>query len=90
MLSFEQAAELAEEFLAEEAKKPGIPLVLDEEYQTQAGGNFYFGCQSAAYLKSHQISDMIIGTGYVCVDGETGEVRLLGALESAQLNLFDD
>ncbi|MFF4219315.1 MULTISPECIES: hypothetical protein [Streptomyces] len=90
LLNFEQAVELANEFLAEEAKKPGVPLVLDNEYQAQAEGKFYFGCQSAAYIKSRQLSDMIIGTGCVCVDGETGTVRLLGAVESAELGLFGD
>ncbi|MFD0455838.1 hypothetical protein ACFQ2H_07115 [Streptomyces violaceoruber] len=52
------------------------------------GTAFYFDCQSVAYLRTGDLRDMAIGTGYIRVDGETGECRMLGATESAQLDLF--
>lgn len=47
-----------------------------------------FGWQSVGYHRSGDFRDMAIGTGYVCVDGETGQCRMLGALESAETDLF--
>ncbi|GAA4003007.1 hypothetical protein GCM10022384_57120 [Streptomyces marokkonensis] len=52
------------------------------------GTAFYFDSQSVAHLRTGDLRDMAIGTGYVRVDGETGECRMLGATESAQLDLF--
>ena len=88
MLDIEQAAGLAQRFLDERVGPGDVPLALVEGERAQAGGVFYFGCQSAAYLRSGDFRDMAIGVGYVAVDGETGKCRMLGAVESAELDLF--
>ncbi|ARP71343.1 hypothetical protein LK07_17930 [Streptomyces pluripotens] len=88
MLDMEQAAKLAQEFLDREVSHERMAFALVEGERAQAGGKFYFDCQSVAYLRSGDPSDMAVGTGYVCVDGETGQCRLMGAVESAKLNLF--
>ncbi|MFF5966914.1 YrhB domain-containing protein [Streptomyces collinus] len=88
MLRIEQAARRAQQFLGEEAGSGEVPLALVETERAQVGGVFYFGCQSAAYLRSGDFRDMAIGVGYVAVDGETGKCRMLGAAESAELDLF--
>ncbi|AZQ73513.1 hypothetical protein EKH77_21885 [Streptomyces luteoverticillatus] len=90
MLSFEQAAELARIFLAEKSRYSTLPMDIVEEDHALLDGKIYFDCQSIAYLKSGNPSDMVIGTGYICVDGETGDCRMLGAVESVELNLFED
>ncbi|PJE94179.1 hypothetical protein CUT44_28215 [Streptomyces carminius] len=90
MLSIERAAELARRFLDEEVGTPDFPFELIEEQHARVGKDIFFDCQSAAYLRSGDLSDMAIGTGYVCVDGETGACRLLGAVESLEMGLFED
>ncbi|MET7570875.1 hypothetical protein ABZT04_20610 [Streptomyces sp. NPDC005492] len=88
MLGIEEAARLAQRFLDEEAGPSDVPLALAEGERAQVGGTFYFGCQSVAYLRSGDFSDMAIGVGYVSVDGKTGQCRVLGAVESSELDLF--
>ncbi|WP_149829495.1 hypothetical protein [Streptomyces tailanensis] len=88
MLDIEQAAMLAQRFLDEEVSHEGMMFALVEGERAQLGSNYYFDCQSVAYLRSGDLRDMAIGTGYVCVDGETGECSMLGAVESARLDLF--
>ncbi|MEU0176130.1 YrhB domain-containing protein [Streptomyces massasporeus] len=88
MLRIEQAARRAQQFLDEEAGSGEVPLALVEAERSQVGSGFYFGCQSIAYLRSGDFRDMAIGVGYVAVDGETGKCRTLGAVESAELDLF--
>ncbi|TWV58563.1 hypothetical protein FRZ03_00520 [Streptomyces misionensis] len=88
MLDMEQATRLAQEFLDREVSHEGMTFALVEGERAQVGGKFYFDCQSVAYLRSGDPSDMAIGTGYVCVDGETGRCWLMGAVESAELDLF--
>ncbi|MFE9725751.1 hypothetical protein ACFYQ5_19670 [Streptomyces sp. NPDC005794] len=88
MLDIEEATALAENFLDQEVSHEGMTLALIEGERAPVGRKFYFDCQSAAYLRSGDPRDMAVGTGYVCVDGETGECRLLGAVESAELDLF--
>lgn len=88
MLDIEEATRLAQRFLDEEVSHEGMPFALVEGERAQVGSKFYFDCQSVAYLRSGDIRDMAIGTGYVCVDGETGKCRMLGAVESAKLDLF--
>ncbi|MEE1938025.1 hypothetical protein V1L54_01085 [Streptomyces sp. TRM 70361] len=90
MLEFEQAAELAQKFLDEEVGSPDFPMALVRDEHARIGKELFFDCQSAAYLESGDLSDMAIGTGYVCVDLETGACRLLGAVESVQMGLFED
>jgi hypothetical protein len=90
MLEFEQAAELAQRFLDEEAGGPDFPIVLLKDEHVRVGKEIFFDCQSAAYLRSGDLSDMAVGIGCVCVDMETGACRLLGAVESAEMGLFDD
>jgi hypothetical protein len=89
MLEFEQAAELAQRFLDEEVG-PGFPMLLLRDEHARVGKELFFDCQSAAYLRSGDLSDMAVGIGCVCVDMETGACRLLGAVESAEMGLFDD
>ncbi|MEV6614799.1 YrhB domain-containing protein [Streptomyces sp. NPDC051051] len=88
MLDIEEATELAKKFLDEKVSHEGMTLALVEGERTQVGSTFYFDCQSVAYLRTGDLRDMAVGTGYVRVDGETGECRMLGATESAQLDLF--
>ncbi|MFJ3639273.1 hypothetical protein ACIPRD_05915 [Streptomyces sp. NPDC090108] len=88
MLDMEHAARLAQEFLDREVSHEGMAFALVEGEYAQVEGTFYFDCQSVAYLHSGDPSDMAVGTGYICVDGETGHCRLMGAVESAKLNLF--
>ncbi|AZQ73512.1 hypothetical protein EKH77_21880 [Streptomyces luteoverticillatus] len=85
---FRRPAELAHAFLAEEAERTGLPLTLNERNYELVNGDFIFDVQSPAYIESGKNSDMLIGIGYVCVDGETGECRMLGVEESAELELF--
>ncbi|GGK78481.1 hypothetical protein [Streptomyces flaveus] len=88
MLDIEEATRLAQRFLDEKVSHEGMTFALVEGEHAQVGSTFYFDCQSVAYLRSGDLRDMAIGTGYVCVDGETGKCRMLGAVESAQLDLF--
>ncbi|WP_260333449.1 hypothetical protein [Streptomyces beigongshangae] len=88
MLDREEAAGLAREFLDEKVSHEGMALALVEGECARLGGAFYFDCQSVAHLRSGDPRDMAVGTGYVRVDGETGECRMLGATESARLDLF--
>ncbi|WP_405466896.1 YrhB family protein [Streptomyces jietaisiensis] len=88
MMEVEEAAELAQRYLDEAVSHEGMTFALVEGEHAQIGSEFYFDCQSAAYLRSGDIRDMAVGVGYVCVNGETGECRLLGAVESARLDLF--
>lgn len=88
MLNIEDAAVLAQHFLDQQVSHEGMTFALVEGERAQVGTNFYFDCQSAAYLRDGDPRDMAVGTGYVCVDGETKECRLLGAVESAELDLF--
>lgn len=57
-------------------------------FRSPNGGTVDFDWQSVDYHRSGDFRDMAIGTGYVCVDGETGQCRMLGALESAGTDLF--
>lgn len=88
MLDIEQAARLARQFLEEEAGPGEVPLALVEGARAQVGDVFYFDCQSVDYLRSGDFRDMAIGVGYVSVDAETGKCRVLGAVESVELDLF--
>jgi hypothetical protein len=88
MLDIEQAAGLAQRFLDGEGGRDGMPLTLVKGERVQVDAKFYFGCQTVAYLRSGEFQDMAIGTGYVCVDGETGKCFMLGAVESAGLDFF--
>ncbi|MDX2542050.1 hypothetical protein ACOT81_32175 [Streptomyces sp. WI04-05B] len=88
MLDIEEATSLAQKFLEEEVSHEGMTFGLAEGECAQIGSTIYFGCQSVSYLRSGDMKDMAVGTGYVCVDGETGDCRMLGAIESAQLDLF--
>ncbi|WP_326752639.1 YrhB family protein [Streptomyces hirsutus] len=88
MMDVEEATRLAQRFLDEEVSHEGMTFALVEGKSVRAGSNFYFDCQSVAYLRSGDIRDMSVGAGYVCVDGETGRCRMLGAVESAELGFF--
>ncbi|MER7999134.1 hypothetical protein [Streptomyces sp. NPDC095613] len=88
MLDMEEATRLARNFLDEKASHEGTAFALTEGERAQVGHTYYFDCQSAAYLRSGDLRDMAIGTGYVSVDGETGTCRMLRATESARLDLF--
>ncbi len=88
MLNVEDAAVLAQNFLDQQVSHEGMALALVEGESAHVGGDFYFDCQSAAYLRDGDPRDMAVGTGYLRVDGKTGECRLLGAVESAELDLF--
>ncbi|MFF9077880.1 hypothetical protein ACF1FX_35355 [Streptomyces sp. NPDC014646] len=88
MLGIQQAARLAKRFLEEEAGQGDVPLALVEGEHTQRGSTYYFDCQSVTHLQSGDFRDMAIGIGCVAVDGTTGECRILGAVESAELGLF--
>jgi hypothetical protein len=89
MPSIERAAELARRFLTEEVGTPDFPFALIEEQHARVGRNIFFDCQSAAYPRSGDPSDMAVGTGCVRVDGETGACRLLGAVESVEPGTCD-
>lgn len=88
MLNIEEATKLAQKFLDEKVSHEGTALALVEGERAQVGSTFYFDCQSVAYLRTGDLRDLAVGTGYVRVDGETGECHMLGATESAQLDLF--
>lgn len=88
MMEVEEAAELAQRYLDETVSHEGMPFALIEGEHAQIGKKFYFDCQSVAYLRSGDIRDMAVGVGYVCVNGDTGECCMLGAVESARLDLF--
>ncbi|MEU8652286.1 hypothetical protein [Streptomyces sp. NPDC048737] len=88
MLNTEEAARLAQKFLDEKVSHAGMAFALVEGEHARVGSTFYFDCQSVAHLRSGDFRDMAVGTGYVCVDGATGECRMLGATESARLDLF--
>ncbi|MFE4693968.1 hypothetical protein ACFRH6_28475 [Streptomyces sp. NPDC056749] len=87
MLDAEGATVLAQNFLDQHFSQ-GMPLALVEGERVQVGTDYFFDCQSAAHLLTGDPQDMAVGTGYVRIDGDTGECRLLGAVESAGLDLF--
>ncbi|AIJ11688.1 YrhB domain-containing protein [Streptomyces violaceoruber] len=88
MLDMAEATRLARQFLDQEVSHEGMTFALVEGERTRVGTAYYFDCQSVAYLRTGDLRDMAIGTGYLRVDGETGECRMLGATESARLDLF--
>ncbi|WP_109028391.1 hypothetical protein [Streptomyces rubrogriseus] len=88
MLDMEEATRLARQFLDQKVSHEGMAFALVEGERAQVGTAFYFDCQSVTYLRTGDLRDMAVGTGYVRVDGQTGECRMLGATESAQLDLF--
>ncbi|WP_030871894.1 hypothetical protein [Streptomyces violaceoruber] len=88
MLDMAEATRLARQFLDQEVSHEGMTFALFEGERTRVGTAYYFDCQSVAYLRTGDLRDMAIGTGYLRVDGETGECRMLGATESARLDLF--
>ncbi|MDF6018311.1 hypothetical protein [Streptomyces sp. JH34] len=88
MLDIEDAAVLAQNFLDQQVSHEGMTFALAEGERARVGDHFYFDCQSAAWLRDGDPQDMAVGTGYLRVDGRTGECRLLGAVESAELDLF--
>lgn len=87
ILDIEQAGLSAQRFLHEEAGPGGMTLAVVEGEHAQVGTVLYFPYQSVDYHRSGDFRGMAIGTGYVCVDGETGKCRMLGAIESAELDL---
>lgn len=88
MLDIAAATVLARDFLDRHVSDEGMMFALAEGEHARVDGVFYFDCQSTAFLSSGDPREMAVGTGYVCVDGETGECHLLGAVESAGLDLF--
>jgi hypothetical protein len=88
MLDMAAATVLAQRFLDRQVSCAGMTFALVDGDRALVGGDFFFDCQSTAFLSSGDLREMAVGTGYVCVDGETGECRLLGAVESAELDLF--
>lgn len=90
MISTERAAAIAQDFLDDEVSGPETKMVLVPGAHAVVEGSFYFDCQSEAYLDSGDPSEMAIGVGYVCVDGNTGACWMLGVVEAARLSLFDD
>ncbi|MFC5173702.1 hypothetical protein [Streptomyces mutomycini] len=88
MLDIAAATVLAQDFLDRQVSHEGMTFALAEGESVRVGAAFYFDCQSTAFLSSGDLRDMAVGTGYVCVDGDTGECRQLGAVESAGLDFF--
>ncbi|MEU1487188.1 hypothetical protein [Streptomyces sp. NPDC005752] len=79
---------LAQNFLDQQVSHKGMAFALVDGECAHVGDDFYFDCQSAAYLRDGDPRDIAVGTGYLRVDGKTGDCRLLGAVESAELDLF--
>ncbi|MFG3525846.1 hypothetical protein ACGF8B_03825 [Streptomyces sp. NPDC047917] len=88
MLSIEEAAGLAAAFLGERVSNESMPMALVANEHAQVGGEIMFDCQSVAYIRSGDFRDMAIGIGHVAVNADTGECRLVGAVEAAELDLF--
>lgn len=84
-ISESRARELAEEFLRT------APLATEFALLPQAparrGNVVYFGCQSAAYLRTGHWSDLAVGNGPVAVDLNTGACRMLSSVEARQSEL---
>ncbi|MFJ9330115.1 hypothetical protein ACIRPN_26695 [Streptomyces sp. NPDC101230] len=87
-LSVKDAPVLTQNFLEQQASHEGMALARVEGERARVGGDFSFDCQSAADLRAGDLRGVVVGTGYLRVDGNTGECRLLGAVESAELDLF--
>ncbi|MFF4675189.1 hypothetical protein ACFY1C_36505 [Streptomyces sp. NPDC001279] len=88
MLSMEEASRLAAEFLKKTVSSESMPMALVEGEHAHVESEIMFDCQSVAFIRSGDPRDMAIGIGYVAVNAETGECRLLGAVEAADLDLF--
>ncbi|MFJ8856777.1 hypothetical protein [Streptomyces sp. NPDC102437] len=88
MPNIEEVAELAAVFLEERVSNESMPIALIEGEHAQVGSEIMFDCQSVAYIRSGDLRDMAIGIGHVAVNTDTGECRLVGAVEAAELDLF--
>ncbi|CAM5250903.1 hypothetical protein GCM10010329_07800 [Streptomyces spiroverticillatus] len=83
----ESARERAARFLEAGNRTAEMPLALTDGEPQVRGSVLYFDCQSTAYLRTGNWRDLAIGSGPVAVDLETGECRLTGSMETAELGL---
>lgn len=89
MISLDRAAELAQAYVDEDPLNSAVDLVPIEGMMAVVDGAAYFGFQNRAYLETGDPSRMTIGIGPVRVDLATGECRMLGSAEAADLDLFE-
>ncbi|MFJ5220290.1 hypothetical protein ACIP98_37090 [Streptomyces sp. NPDC088354] len=89
MISVGRAAELARAFVEEDPLNARVQLVPIEGHVAVVGSVAYFGYQDRRCLETGDPSWMVIGIGPVRVDLETGECRMLGAVEAMGLDLFE-
>ncbi|MER6634116.1 hypothetical protein ACIPM5_20775 [Streptomyces microflavus] len=89
MISYEQAAELARTYVDEDPLNSEVELVPIDGHSAVVGDHAYFGYQDRRYLETGDPSFMVVGTGPVRVDLVTGECTTLGAVEAAEMDLFE-
>ncbi|MFJ9260254.1 hypothetical protein ACIRP4_08245 [Streptomyces bacillaris] len=89
MISCEQAAELARAYIDEDAHNSAVELVPIDGHSAVVGNYAYFGYQDRRYLETGDPSFMVIGIGPVRVDLVTGACTTLGAVEAAEMDLFE-
>ncbi|AGK80089.1 YrhB [Streptomyces microflavus DSM 40593] len=89
MISYEQAAELARTYVDEDPLNSEVELVPIDGHSAVVGDHAYFGYQDRRYLETGDPSFMVVGTGPVRVDLATGECTTLGAVEAAEMDLFE-
>ncbi|MBC3989488.1 hypothetical protein H8N00_11515 [Streptomyces sp. AC563] len=85
MIEESEARELAAEF----AKGYSLEMefAIAPEPPVRRGTVAYFACQSATFLRTRNWRDMAVGGGPVAVNLVTGECRMLGADEAADMEL---
>lgn len=88
VISIDKAAELARAFVEKDPLNSAVDLVPVDGMVAVVDGGAYFGFQERAYVETGDPSRMVVGIGPVRVDLVTGECRVLGAVEGAELGLF--
>lgn len=85
MIEESRARELAAEFAKGYSLE--IEFAITPRPPVRRGDIAYFGCQSAKFLRTRDWRDMAVGNGPVAVNLVTGECRMLGATEAAEMGL---
>jgi hypothetical protein len=88
VISLDRAAELARAYVDEDPLNSAVDLVPIEGRMAVVDDAAYFGFQNRAYLETGDPSRMTVGIGPVRVDLATGECRMLGSAEAADLDRF--
>ncbi|MEU4312688.1 YrhB domain-containing protein [Nocardia sp. NPDC024068] len=78
MVSKEWAVTIVERYLAEQAVEPGAPTLVVTDVRPHRLGWVVIS-QGERYLRTRKVSDMLVGLGYLLVDGVDGSMHSVHA-----------